>query len=882
MLKRGLWVVIFISVLLATNIFAQKPFEVTEIKVVSRGNKINDFKLGFLPPVNAEETKQVFQAWLMMYSTKTKEEVEKFLKSLSIEELERLWDTKGANRIYRITNFGYADGAGNTFRTGQKDVVTGKDFGPGLYYFYVATLGKDGILALGMAKETVDIRPFPIDVKLSGTGNKIENYQVNFSSHDDERIVGNFVFFSRDVIFDVQKFLKDKTLSDILELDRKNRGVFTKELSGPVHFRKLQRELSGDLFGKGVYYVYVASVGKDGVLGISQAIEMIITANMPFVSRKPIGDGKGTLVLGGGATSDGKAAEAFFGAILQATQKDKPKLAYINSGRPSVFDIIDRFYNDERPGGSDKKWLEELGFEPVLIPVALDSAHFVADHIYFAELIKSCDAVYISGGDQFMHARALLRDDGSDTEILKAIRFVYRKGGVIAGTSAGMHIMSNPNYGVGLSYNAMYYNQTEFYKVTDIPKVGYLDPKLPDNSLATPGFGLIDDYILTDSHFDYRGRLGRFVVALRDMSKKVGIASDEGTAFVLKDGVGTVVGLSGVFIVDVSNAKYSKPGNEEKFWIKDVKIHYLTDGDKFNLRTDEIILSKDKKIIEKTTGSTYSSKNIFGGNYEIAKVLLNFINSSESEVTSLVDKPKGFKEEDPVFAVKFRKTSETKAYISEETYVDGAKELENYRKASVINLSMDIGELPRILGTNLGTLKEGTLILESPTEVSELKKNLKVVPSDTLIKFISSKGTEVEDASKISGDMKIVLNSKGFENVYALSISKIDSKAPKVSKIWDEKYYIYVEFDEEEGMDPKTLISENITLVGNEFYYVSDPSKNVRLTNTPGLPKAQLVLLNEPKVGDKVIFTSKITNLSGIPMIEETWEKTDEGWKKIK
>ncbi len=67
-------------------------------------------------------------------------------------------------------------------------------------------------------------------------------------------------------------------------------------------------------------------------------------------------------------------------------------------------------------------------------------------------------SVFFNGGDQSRHSRAWLKSDGSDTDIMTALRIKFASGTVIAGTSAGMAVQGEYTFGSGRSYGYYYYN----------------------------------------------------------------------------------------------------------------------------------------------------------------------------------------------------------------------------------------------------------------------------------------------------------------------------------------------------------------------------------------------------------------------------------------
>ncbi len=120
-------------------------------------------------------------------------------------------------------------------------------------------------------------------------------------------------------------------------------------------------------------------------------------------------------------------------------------------------------------------------------------------------------AVWICGGQQ-----SRLAEVWKDSELPARLRDVIRRGGVVAGTSAGAAIMTKTMIASG----------------TDLPVMG-------------TGWDLLPDVII-DQHFTERNRLIRSQLALQDNPGHVGIGIDENTAVVIQGrrliatGTGTV------------------------------------------------------------------------------------------------------------------------------------------------------------------------------------------------------------------------------------------------------------------------------------------------------------------------------------------------------
>jgi len=83
--------------------------------------------------------------------------------------------------------------------------------------------------------------------------------------------------------------------------------------------------------------------------------------------------------------------------------------------------------------------LKRLSLKPELIPSgAIFSSDFrvLLNEPDSVTRVLESDAILLLGGDQSRYRDFLIHSDGSDLPMLKAIREVHRRGGLIAGTSA--------------------------------------------------------------------------------------------------------------------------------------------------------------------------------------------------------------------------------------------------------------------------------------------------------------------------------------------------------------------------------------------------------------------------------------------------------------
>jgi len=125
-------------------------------------------------------------------------------------------------------------------------------------------------------------------------------------------------------------------------------------------------------------------------------------------------------------------------------------------------------------------------------------------------------------------------------------------------------------------------------------------PEAKGVSLST-GLGFFSNGVV-DQHFLKRGRVGRTLIALYALPKKwLGVGIDEDTAAVCRGDTIEVLGSSGILIVDTSNAKatgnftWSTAGG---FLAKDIILHYLEEGDSYNVTTRTPLPRSERLPIE--------------------------------------------------------------------------------------------------------------------------------------------------------------------------------------------------------------------------------------------------------------------------------------------
>lgn len=174
------------------------------------------------------------------------------------------------------------------------------------------------------------------------------------------------------------------------------------------------------------------------------------------------------------------------------------------------------------------------------------------------DMLEGAAGIFFTGGDQLRIASQI-----GDTPIEQLVRDIHRRGGVVAGTSAGASVMSAIMLVKGSS--------AESHRIGDLH--------------MAPGLGLIRDVII-DQHFAERGRIGRLLGAVAHNPRVLGIGIDENTAIIVEGNVFRVIGAGGVTVVDgsdVSHSNIAEARPDRTLSMHDVRLHALTSGDGFDL-----------------------------------------------------------------------------------------------------------------------------------------------------------------------------------------------------------------------------------------------------------------------------------------------------------
>ena len=186
------------------------------------------------------------------------------------------------------------------------------------------------------------------------------------------------------------------------------------------------------------------------------------------------------------------------------------------------------------------------------------------------EQIKNASAIFFSGGDQSRLTRLLL-----GTELLKEINALYKRGGLISGTSAGAAIQSEImltgeeliNKDVNRPYNTI----------------------APNNIETVQGFAWLTEAVI-DQHHIKRRRNNRLISVVLEHPDLLGIGIDESTAILVNpDRTFKVLGDASVIIYDARQSSDIRVDELNNFGVEGMKVHLLINGDRFSLITGERI-----------------------------------------------------------------------------------------------------------------------------------------------------------------------------------------------------------------------------------------------------------------------------------------------------
>lgn len=196
----------------------------------------------------------------------------------------------------------------------------------------------------------------------------------------------------------------------------------------------------------------------------------------------------------------------------------------------------------------------------------LDSAN--VDSSAHIQSIRNATAIFFSGGDQSRLTWLLL-----GTQLLEEIKALYKRGGLISGTSAGAAIQSE----------LMITGEEHLNTNEDRP----YNTIAPNNIETVQGFGFLTEAII-DQHHIKRRRNNRLMSVVLEHPNLLGLGIDESTAILVNpDRTFEVVGDATVIVYDARNALNIRIDKFNNFAVDDMRVQLLSNGDRFSLINGE-------------------------------------------------------------------------------------------------------------------------------------------------------------------------------------------------------------------------------------------------------------------------------------------------------
>jgi len=364
-----------------------------------------------------------------------------------------------------------------------------------------------------------------------------------------------------------------------------------------------------------------------------------------------------------------------------------PRILVVTSASASSAVGVDAFQNDLlNPNGTVSKrgyynLFQTHGFSPKHLNLHIDNYSSAAYSSTNVALVNQADVVFFTGGDQAKIARSLFKDDGSDTPVAAALRARWNGGAgsvVVAGDSAGNHVLNATMHGVGISYGYLHFNAnlpsptpiTDFATFGDT-REGTAALRYYDNGGTMKGLGFLPTTLLSDTHFDARsGRLGRLAAAMQHLGIKQGLGVDENTG-VLVDTTANTARVYGGGTLTVVDANAATRVTASSYKVSNLRVSLLSSGDSYNTSTRAVSSSK-ALIGTRYYSGYYDSADVFGP-FETSKSLTRVVDQSSAYNVGSAPRPTyssgpQYPTSAPTLKVRFTRDASSKGYYSAGKY----------------------------------------------------------------------------------------------------------------------------------------------------------------------------------------------------------------------
>ena len=302
----------------------------------------------------------------------------------------------------------------------------------------------------------------------------------------------------------------------------------------------------------------------------------LTAAQWPSAAKAAVpeyGPPNGTLVIGGGSSSDATLIPPIFDKFIE-----------LGGGVNGTFVIVPTANGNLDATGAPIVYVESqvLSFwrSRGLTHVKMLHTHDpkIANTVEFAKVLSDATAVWFAGG---RHHHIV--DSYAGTLTYNEFHKVLERGGVIGGSSAGATIQG--------AYLVRGDSRTNTIVMTDEPN-------------HQKGFEFLRRSAI-DQHIDVRNRWDDLIPVIKRFPDLLGIGLSEDTAIVVRGDQFEVIGKSKVAIHD----------NTRSYWPSEKPYYLLAAGDTYNMRTRKVVNYADRRHWPSTSEptATASPRTLSGG-----------------------------------------------------------------------------------------------------------------------------------------------------------------------------------------------------------------------------------------------------------------------------
>lgn len=270
---------------------------------------------------------------------------------------------------------------------------------------------------------------------------------------------------------------------------------------------------------------------------------------------------------------------AIGGALLDANAEVWRRLVELAGGPGSCYAVLPAASGEpERSAATVAANLARHGGRAELLRVSPRLADEpVADAVRdprWIAVLERCRGVFMTGGAQSRLLDAL-QPGGRASPLLDAMRALWQRGGVVAGTSSGAAVLS----------------EVVFRDAPD--PLAVMKGRLREGREWAPGFGFLPPQVVVDQHFVRRGRIARLLPLMQAQRRTLGLGVEEDSAAVVHDGVVEVLGARGVLVAELAEATHdAKLG---AFNLAGARLHWLESGDRYEIAAARVLPAARKQ-----------------------------------------------------------------------------------------------------------------------------------------------------------------------------------------------------------------------------------------------------------------------------------------------